>query len=264
MSVESSISSKTGLPMVSVVLPAFNEGSVVDTVLQQVSGVLEDVGNRYEVILVDDGSIDDTRKRALAWCGRAHPNCRVVGYSRNMGKGYALRYGSRFASGDFVVFLDCDLEIFPKNLRSCIMHLENADVLIASKRHPRSHICQPSSRKVLSLGFNILVRILTGVQISDTQSGLKVFRRESLESILPLVSVKRYAFDVEILTVSSLLRMRVVEMPVELGSEASFGLKHALRMLIDLLGVSYRLRISRWYEKNINNKSAKYVPILDW
>ncbi|MCL5318547.1 MAG: glycosyltransferase [Thaumarchaeota archaeon] len=251
--------------MISVVLPAFNEGSVVENVLRQVTCVLEGiVGYRYEVILVDDGSVDDTRERALAWCRLSNRNCRVIGYSPNMGKGYALGYGSRFASGDFIVFMDCDLEISPSNLQGCIAHLKDADILIASKRHPNSHISQPSSRKVLSLGFNTLVRVLTGVNISDTQSGLKVFRRESLASILPLITVKRYAFDVEVLTVSSLLGLRMVELPIMLASNASFGTRHTLRMFIDLLGIFYRLRLRRWYQNNVYNKNARYIPILKW
>ena len=81
---------------------------------------------------------------------------------------------------------------------------------------------------------------------------------------MPLISVKRYAFDVEILTVASLLKMHVVELPVRIQLRARFHVKNVMRMLIDLLGIAYRLRILRWYQRNLNHGSPNYQPIIRW
>jgi hypothetical protein len=117
---------------------------------------------------------------------------------------------------------------------------------------------------MLSIGFHNIARLLTGITVSDTQTGLKAFRRESLDRILPLLSVKRYAFDVEVLAVAQLLGMRVVEMPVNIRMDAHFKLKDVFRMVIDLLGIAYRLRITHWYKKNLNNRHAHYRPHIRW
>ena len=144
------------------------------------------------------------------------------------------------------------------------MALRHEDLAIGSKRHPNSRVESPAERKLLSACFNYLARFLTGIKYSDTQSGLKAFRTSSLKRIMPLVSVKRYAFDVEILTVASLLKMKVVEMPVRIQLSARFRVRSVLRMLVDLLGITYRLRIKRWYQRNLHNGSAEYSPILRW
>jgi hypothetical protein len=119
-------------------------------------------------------------------------------------------------------------------------------------------------RRFLSLGFNILERLLTGVRATDTQAGLKAARSEALYRVLPLLSVKRYAFDAELLAVASLLGFKITELPVEVNLKATFSFGQVFRMLIDLLGIAYRLRISRWYQENMHAMSATYKPIISW
>lgn len=247
---------------ISVILPAYNESDNVGRSIGSLSNLMRVTSMPYEILLVDDGSTDGTRQMASR--ATFDPHVRVVGYGRNMGKGYALRYGTLFAKGDIVVFIDSDSEIDLTTLKRYMMLSKNADIIIASKRHPGSNVSQPMRRKILSLGFHCLVSILTGIRVSDTQTGLKVFRTESLRRIMPLLSVKRYAFDVEVLTVAQLLNMRIVEIPVNLEMDASFKLENIARMFVDLMGIVYRLRIKRWYQKNIDNSRAKYRPLINW
>ena len=247
---------------VTILLPAFNEEANIKHSLEAVSRHLSGMGLRYEIVVIDDGSRDGTRLKAAEEMERLP--VKVVGYGVNRGKGGALKYGSRFASGEVTVFMDCDGEIDPLDLARYHEALRTADLAIGSKRHAGSHVDVPLERKFLSFGFNYLVRLLTGIRYSDTQSGLKAFRTSSLKKIMPLVSVKKYAFDVEILTVASLMRMQVAEMPVRIRLSARFGAHGVLRMLVDLLGIAYRLRIKRWYQRNLHNGSAEYSPILRW
>ena len=247
---------------VSVLLPAFNEEANIKQSLEAISRSLSSIGLGYEIVVIDDGSRDRTRLLATEEMERLP--VKVVGYGVNKGKGEALKYGTRFSSGEITVFLDCDGEINPMDLVEYLMALRHADLAIGSKRHAMSRVDAPLERKFLSACFNYMARILTGIKYSDTQSGLKAFRTSSLKKIMPLISVKRYAFDVEILTVASLLKMHVVELPVRIQLKARFHVKNVMRMLVDLLGIAYRLRILRWYQRNLNHGSPNYQPIIRW
>lgn len=142
--------------------------------------------------------------------------------------------------------------------------LKDADIAIASKWHPESQVTTPLPRRFLSYAFHILVMLLTGVRVSDTQSGLKAFRLDALRTIMRLLSVKHYAFDVEVLTVASMLKMRIVELPVRIQLGSLFSARHVLRMLIDILRITYRLRVIRWYQRNLHNPQPHYKPIIRW
>jgi len=243
-------------------MPAYNEAHCIDKSVVDVKEQFEAVCPDYEIIVVDDGSTDGTRRAAETV---ADGNLvRVFGYQPNQGKGHALKMGFHRATGEFTFMLDSDSEIRPRELTEYVTALEFADIVIGSKRHPLSRVETPVVRKFLSLGFNALERVLTGVRATDTQAGLKAARSEALYRVLPLLSVKKYAFDAELLAVASLLNFRIREMPVSIELQASFSVGKVFRMLIDLLGIAYRLRIKRWYQKNMVRMSNTYEPIIGW
>jgi hypothetical protein len=97
---------------------------------------------------------------------------------------------------------------------------------------------------------------MTGVTLKDTQTGLKAVRRKPFEDIFPRLAVKRYAFDVELLTVANLYGLRVVEMPVKIRMQGLFSLREVWLMFRDLLGVAYRLRVLRWYRRVLNRRDS--------
>lgn len=250
------------IPSVSVIMPAFNEEGSIAQCIRNVSASLDCTGNPFEIIVVDDGSTDNTRAEALGV--RNNPLVKVVGYSENRGKGFAIKHGVKYATGDVVVFRDSDLDVMPGLIGRYVNTLRDYDIAIASKCHPDSHVKKPFLRKVLSCGFHILVMLLTGVRVSDTQSGLKAFRREALEEIVGLISVKRHAYDVEVLTVARLLKMRIAELPVNIELSSRFSVRSIVRMLVDLMGITYRLRVIHWYQRNLHNSRANYKPIIKW
>jgi hypothetical protein len=114
----------------------------------------------------------------------------------------------------------------------------------------------PVSRRILSEGFNGLVRLLTGVPLKDTQSGLKAMKKSAFIDIFPRLAVKRYAFDVELLAVAHLYGLKVVEMPVNIKLDASFKPNEMLHMFLDLLGIAYRLRVIHWYQRQLPKKNG--------
>lgn len=237
-------------PDLSLILPAFNEGKTISLVIERTDSVAKKTGLRYELVVVDDGSVDNTRAE-INGTARKNGHVRVAGYTNNLGKGFALKTGFFRSLGDLIIFLDSDTDINPDRVVDFVDALKDADLVIASKKHPESRVDTCLSRRFLSCGFNILVRLLVGLDIKDTQAGLKAVRRSALRRVFPLLSVKRYAFDVELLAVSKLLGLKVVELPVNIKLKGKFKLREMLQMLIDILGIAYRLRITRFYQGRI-------------
>jgi hypothetical protein len=155
-----------------------------------------------------------------------------------------------------VIFADSDMEIDLRTISEYLDALKHGDIVIASKRHDESRVDVPVSRRILSEVFNGLVRLLTGVPLKDTQSGLKAMKKSAFVDIFPRLAVKRYAFDVELLAVAHLYGLKVVEMPVNIKLEASFKPKAMWHMFIDLLGIAYRLRIIHWYQRPLPEKNS--------
>jgi glycosyltransferase involved in cell wall biosynthesis len=235
-------------PLFSIIMPAYNESKNIAQAISDISNQLNASGYKFEIIVVDDGSIDDTYGVVNSLDKK---NLKILRFKNNLGKGIALKHGLEHAEGDYVLFIDSDMEISTKNIDDYMNNLKIYDIVIASKRHPNSTYEAPFLRKLFSIAFQILVTTLVDVKAKDTQSGLKAGRAEPLKRIFGLLAVKRYAFDVEMLAIANLLKYKYVEMPVDIKLKAWFNPIEALRMLIDLLGIAYRLRIRKWYQWNI-------------
>ncbi len=239
----------------SFVVPAYNEEEFIEETLGSIDAIVMDKNLTYEILVVNDGSADKTLAKAKKYAGK-NGHVRVVSYSKNVGKGYAVKTGFMKAAGSVVIFADGDMEIDLRTISKYLEALKHGDIVIASKRHSNSHVEVPFSRKILSETFNGLVRLLTGVPLKDTQSGLKAMKKSAFINIFPRLAVKRYAFDVELLAVANLYGLKVVEMPVNIKLDAKFKPKEMWRMFVDLLGIAYRLRIIHWYKQPLAEKNG--------
>jgi glycosyltransferase involved in cell wall biosynthesis len=234
----------------SVVIPAYNEEVFIEYTLGTLDALIKDKKLPYEIVVVDDGSKDETFAKALKYAsGNGH--VKVIRYPKNAGKGYAVKTGFMQTTGEIIVFADSDMEIDLKTISNYVEALKHGDIAIATKWHPDSVVSMPLTRRILSHSYNVLVRILTGANLKDTQVGLKVMKRSAVNDIFPRLAVKRYAFDAELLAVAHLYGLKVIEMPVTMKLDASFKAKEAWRMFIDLLGIAYRLRVIKWYQRQI-------------
>lgn len=237
---------------ISVIMPAYNEGDNISYAIERMVKVLNGLTDNYEIIVVDDGSIDDTYEKALNYAGKSR--VKVLKNSTNMGKGFSVKRAAKHVTGDVTVVIDSDMEIDPGELKTYVKLLKKYDVCIASKRHPKSVYKAPIMRKVLSLAFNALVRLMTGVKFSDTQAGLKAFRTEPFKKIMNDVTVKKYAYDVEVLAVAQILNLKIAEVPVKIEQSSRFSVRGIFNMLLDLLGIAYRLRVKRWYQEKLRGE----------
>jgi len=241
----------------SFVIPAYNEESFIENALGTLDEAVKNRKLPYEIVVVDDGSNDKTLLRATTYANR-NGHVRVVSYNNNVGKGYAIKKGFMQTNGDVVVFADSDMDIDLCTVTKYVDALKNGDIVVATKWHPDSRVSMPLKRRILSHGFNVLVRALTGVKLRDTQVGLKAIRKSAFKGIFPRLCVKRYAFDVELLTLANLYDLRIVEMPAQLRIEGLFSLKDMFKMFVDLLGIAYRLRVVHWYQRPISHNDASY------
>jgi glycosyltransferase involved in cell wall biosynthesis len=241
--------------LLTVVVPVYNGGDeIVENVEQIRSRIVAGLPEAdVEVIVVSDGSIDGTAERLLE--SRAERGIRVIHYDRNLGKGYAVKAGGRAAHGDWIALVDADLDLDPAAIPGfvAVARGEELDFAIGSKRHPDSVVHYPRSRRAASWCYQQLNRLLFRLDVKDTQVGLKVFSRRVADDVLPLLLVKRFAFDVELLAVArSRGYGRVRELPVRLDyrfSGSGVGSLAVLGALWDTAAVFYRLRILRTYER---------------
>lgn len=238
----------------SVIIPVYKAEAFIKDNLEQIKKSVTEYFPNNEVIAVIDGNGDNSMLEATRAKG-----VKVIGYDENKGKGYALKYGFEHSTGDYVTFIDCDMDIHPKQLKNFLPYMATADLVIGSKRHPFSKLKYPLKRKILSTGFLIYSWLILGVKLRDTQSGLKLIKREVLEVIMPLVLVKRYGFDLELCFLAQKHGFRAVEAPLHItygefsgkkGSTIKF--KDIKGMFFDVLAIRYRYSIKKHYQKEFH------------
>jgi glycosyltransferase involved in cell wall biosynthesis len=235
---------------ISVVIPVHNQETKISALLAKVKEILNSTLQSYEIVVVNDGSYDNTlqvlqKEELLDSC------IKIISYMPNRGKGHAVKTGVMQASGSIVIFVDGDFDISHNRIKEYIDELENCDLVIASKRHPQSKVYSPLSRKFLSRMFNLLVQIAIGIKIKDTQSGLKAGNGAVLRTIFGVMLVKRYAFDVELLTIATAMNLNIKELPIEIKLDHNFRIQDITKMLLDVAAISYRHRIRRWYQRQL-------------
>ncbi|HJT49006.1 MAG TPA: glycosyltransferase [Nitrososphaeraceae archaeon] len=235
---------------ISVVIPVHNQEMEISSLLIKIKEILNSTTQSYEIVVVNDGSYDNTlnvlqKEELLDSC------IRIISYTPNRGKGHAVKTGVMQASGSIIIFVDGDFDISHDKIKEYLDELKNCDLVIASKRHPYSKVSAPISRIFLSRIFNVLVRLFVGIKIKDTQSGLKAGNGDALRMIFGVMLVKRYAFDVELLTIATAMRLNIRELPIEINLDHGFRMQDIVKMLIDISAISYRHRITRWYQRQL-------------
>lgn len=241
--------------LLSVIVPAYKQEKTIKRDLENIIDTLEKglKDTDFEVICVVDGILDQTVHEAKKV---KSSKLRVVSYKDNQGKGYAVRIGMKEARGSLISFLDAGMDISPKGIMMLMAHMDwyDADVIVGSKKHPVSRVNYPFLRKILSFGYHFGVKILFGLPLTDTQSGIKIFKREVVDVILPRLLVKKYAMDIEMLAIAKYLGFdRIYEAPIEVtfNREASrIRWSTSFKMAWDTLAVFYRLKILHYYDDN--------------
>jgi glycosyltransferase involved in cell wall biosynthesis len=218
----------------SVVIPAFNEGRRILRNLEEVRRFLETSVARWEIIVVDDGSRDDTADR-VAECAEV----RLLRNGRNRGKGYSVRRGMLEATLATVLFTDADLSTpIEEAIQLCGAIDDGADIAIASRKASSAkRVRRTAHRRLMAAGFRLLVKAIALRGFHDTQCGFKMFRRTTVREVFGRQRLERWGFDVEILYIARKLGLRIVEVPVSWTESAETRLRATtpLSMARDLL-----------------------------
>lgn len=267
------------IKLLSLVIPAYKQENTIIRDIKNIENALSSLPYQYEIIVVVDGFLDKTFQKALTL---KNSKIKILGYEKNQGKGYAVKYGMHRARGDIIGFIDSGMDINPKGLSMLIEHFKwyGADIIVGSKRHPVSKISYPFFRKLISFSSQMFIRLLFGLRIKDTQVGIKIFKRKVIKKVLPKLLIKKYAFDIELLVVSNHSGFkRIFEAPIEIKWSQGKGItnrnlwKILLLTFIDVLAIFYRLKILNYYKdkKEIRNKSStklaldkNKILILNW
>jgi len=228
----------------SIVIPAYNESARIERALQEVTACVERHGWAAEVLVVNDGSRDDTAAIVQRWMEQK-PYLKLLENPGNRGKGYSVRHGLLKATGAIVMFTDADLSA-PMDEAELLFQAirDGADVAIGSRwlERQRQTIAQPWYRRFFGRCFNMVTRLVMHLPYADTQCGFKAFRREAAQAIFPLQRIERWGFDPEILFIAQRLKFTVREVPVTWGhderSRMSY-LRDGMRMLEEMVVIRW-------------------------
>lgn len=231
-------------PTYSIVIPAYNESARLGATLKKVLSYVHSMRWDAEVIVVNDGSRDNTsdivREHAAA-----DPILRLVENPGNRGKGFSVRMGMLSARGRVVLFSDADLSSPIEEAPKLLQALEaGADIAIGSRwlRAETQTQRQPLYRQIFGRVFNLLLRLTLGLQFKDTQCGFKAFKRPAVQAIFPLQKIERWGFDPEILFLARKFGFRVQEVPVAWGHSGGTRINPLIdgsRMFLEMLHIRW-------------------------
>lgn len=241
-------------PQYSIVIPAYNESARIAHALEEVLCTLDANQWDAEVLVVNDGSTDDTAAIVEGLAAKDR-RVRLMENPINRGKGYSVRNGLLHASGNIVMFTDADLSAPMEEAERLFAAIgEGADVAIGSRWLERSRqtIHQPLYRQIFGRCFNLVTRMVMRLPFADTQCGFKAFRRSAAQTIFQLQRIERWGFDPEILFIALKRGYRVREVPVTWGHDERTRisyLKDGIKMLEELIYVRWNSLIGIYDRK---------------
>jgi glycosyltransferase involved in cell wall biosynthesis len=237
-------------PQVSIVVPAFNEASRIGNSIAQIDAYISRSSHSFELIVVDDGSSDRTAE--IVRSSRVQ-GLRLFSNDRNHGKGYTVRQGVLSARGEYVLFTDADLSAPIEELDKLfdVAAREGADIVVGSRAVDPKYIekHQSSVREFGGKFFNLMVRLVLGLQVHDTQCGFKLFHRERCRRLFEQQRTFGFCFDAELLYLAKRSGLTVRETPVRWshaeGSKVRL-IRDGLRMFLDLVRIRWNALRGRY------------------
>ncbi len=232
-------------PELSIIVPAYNEEELIVSTLDGLRAYFSSRPETYELIVVDDGSRDQTVARVNAWQAQTGASLQVVVNERNMGKGFSVRHGVEASRGQFLIFIDADLP-YELNAVEGFLHAlhHGADLAIGSRILPGSAVKGvPASRHFAGQVFSWIVQAFLWLGVADTQCGFKSFKASAAREIFRRLTITGFGFDVELLYVARKLKYHIQPVAVQmihhrLGSRVRL-FSHSLEMLADLFTIRW-------------------------
>ena len=205
-------------PFLSLVIPCYNEANRIDLLMRGLDEFKQQWDTTFEILLVDDGSTDQTMEKLKQHASYTllAPYIRIISQS-NTGKGGALQHGVSMASGEYILTLDADMATKPIELiqwRAKRKAFYPREILIGSRELNNSNVHDLGYRKFVGNIFNLIIRTIVGLRISDTQCGFKLYPKEAAKQLFASLQTMGWAHDVELLKRANLLGYAIIEMPI--------------------------------------------------
>ncbi len=237
-------------PALSIIIPSYNEELRLPPSLGLIADYIEKSGRDTEVLVVDDGSTDQTAAVAEKLRARI-PQLRIVPNGENRGKGYSVRHGMTEARGEIVLFTDADLSAPIEEADKLIAAMETYDVAIGSRALDRNLITVHESgfREFAGIIFNKIVRAVLWLSFVDTQCGFKAFRRERCKIIFEQQRIERFGFDPELLYLARHHGLKSVEIPVRWAHSPATKvnmLRDSVQMFLDVFTIRWNAMLGRY------------------
>ncbi len=234
---------------ISLCIPMYNEEAIVSETAEMLSSYMKkSFVSDYEILLINDGSSDKTESLSKE-CAEKYKEIKLISYTPNRGKGYAVREGIKAAEGEVVMFTDCDLAYGTEVIGEFYEALEKdpaCDVVVGSRKiHPRGYEGYSFIRKLASKTYRLVLRLFFGLALSDSQCGCKAFRKRAADGIFPHCKIDRFAFDYEAILVGKKAGARFCEIPVCIVNHRKSSIhlfRDTARMLRDLFKMKKRIK----------------------
>lgn len=227
----------------SIIIPAFNEGRRISRTLLSVHEFMRSKRYDYEVIIVDDGSTDDTVLQAEQSLLSKDHKLQVINNGSNMGKGFSVKNGILHSSGQYVLFMDADLSTPIGEVDKLLNEIgAGNDIVLGSRSIGGANVVthQPWYREVMGKTFNLFVRLLIISEFKDTQCGFKLFKGEVAREIAGLMRINGFAFDVEMLYIAKIKKYKMKETGVSWKNSTESKvrlLRSPVSMFLDLFKI---------------------------
>ncbi len=222
---------------ISFVIPAYNESATIEKVVCVVDAYAYEHKKVYEIIVVNDGSIDETYQK-LCELQKKYPFLRCIHLKHNQGKGSAVKKGVLASRYEWIVFLDADLSTHPNELLAIEERADGADIYMGSRAVQGSKLVKRQSilRQTHGKLFNRVMRMLFNLQFHDTQCGFKVFHRKTKHIFEQLVT-KGWIFDVEFIVRAQKSGYTVLEVPISWTNDPHTKMRfsHSIQILRDII-----------------------------
>jgi len=237
----------------SLIIPIYNEEKIIGNTLKELNAFLEQEKNHWEILLVDDGSTDNTLKIIKSF----KPRCfQIISYKKNKGKGYAIREGVKYSNWNYIYFIDSDLAYSLNHLFFMSEKLKDFDLVIGCRKFDSVKVENISLiRKLFGAGFNFLSRIILNLKFRDMQAWLKGFKKSVAKDLFKMQKINGWSFDVELIYLAKKRGYTIKEIPARVSPTHSYEVSQ-----ISLFKDSIKMFFSLIFIK-INNLLGKYDEI---
>lgn len=242
--------------LLEVILPAYNKSETIVATVIRLRHFLNELDIDFQIHVVVDGPDERTEKALIPFVDY---RTRISILPKNLGKGSALRFGVKQSNSKYIAFLDADLDIYPNSIGiglTCLVQSgeENLVCAYGSKLHTDSRVEYPWFRRLSSSAYRFLVRVLFGIEVKDSQTGLKVFDGKAIQDVIDQSVEQRFLFDLEIFLLLAKKGYRFIEIPVTLDYQfaSTIGVSTISLMIKETFKLAWRMRKEKYQIRKRN------------